>query len=229
MADTEDVLVSLNVPDEADLLCIIANERGMERAAGAPNLKSVGYPLSVNDTFQRRNTNRSLEDSWSLVEAMRLETTQNNLTLVIYLSMGFGNPYNESWQPEDTARAVARLRELSVEQIALADTVGTATPELIRAVLGEVEQPEALGLHLHARPDAWQGQLEVALEYGVEWFEGAFAGIGGCPFADDELVGNLPTEAVLPWLYEKTGSFAELKEGGLELSQRAVALAAQFH
>ena len=229
LADTEEVLASLNVPDEADLLCIVANERGLERAVGAPNLRSVGYPLSVNDTFQRRNTNRSLEDSWSLVEAMRLETTQNDLTLVIYLSMGFGNPYDEPWQPEDTARAVTRLRELGVEQIALADTVGTATPELIDAVLGAVEAPETLGLHLHARPDVWRGQFEVALEYGVSWFEGALAGVGGCPFADDELVGNLPTEKVLPWLYEQTGSFEELKEGGLELSQRAAELATQFH
>ena len=228
LADTEEVLASLNVPNEAELLCIIANERGLERARNAPNLKSIGYPLSINDTFQQRNTNRSLEDSWSLVEAMTLEAAQNGLTLVVYLSMGFGNPYGEAWEPEDTAQAVARLRELGVEQIALADTVGTATPELIHAVLNATEKPETLGLHLHARPDAWQGQLGVALEYGVSWFEGALAGVGGCPFADDELVGNLPTEAVLPWLYEQTGSFAELREEGLELSQQAAELAVEF-
>ena len=228
LADTEEVLAGLKVPDEADLLCIIANERGLERAVSAPNLTSVGYPLSVNDTFQWRNTNRSLEESWSLVEAMRLEATQNNLTLVVYLSMGFGNPYGEPWQPGDTAQAVARLRELGVKEIALADTVGTATPELIHAVLYAVESPETLGLHLHARPDAWQGQLGAALEHGVNWFEGALAGVGGCPFADDELVGNLPTEAVLPWLYEQTGSFAELKKRGLELSQEAAQLAVRF-
>ena len=228
LADTEEVLANLNVPDGADLLCIIANERGLERAVSAPNLTSVGYPLSVNDTFQQRNTNRSLEESWVLVEEMRREAAQGSLTLVVYLSMGFGNPYGEPWQPEDTARAVARLRDIGVKQIALADTVGTATPELIHAVLNEVETPETLGLHLHARPDTWQGQLSAALEHDVNWFEGALAGVGGCPFADDELVGNLPTEQVLPWLRERTGSKLVDSERVLELSRKAAQLAAQF-
>ncbi|MCA9835659.1 MAG: hydroxymethylglutaryl-CoA lyase [Trueperaceae bacterium] len=202
LADTEEVLAGLGVPKDAHLLCIIANERGLERALGAQNLQAVGYPLSVNDTFQRRNTNRSLDESWDLLKEM-YEATKPKLELVIYLSMGFGNPYGERWFPEDTARAVEKLREMGVQDIALADTVGTASPELIQKVLSQIEKPETLGLHLHARPYDWQEKLERALELGISWFEGALAGIGGCPFAKDDLTGNLPTEQVLPFLCQK--------------------------
>ncbi len=202
LSDTEEVLSKLRPPKNADLLCIIANEKGLGRALVAKNITSVGYPLSVNDTFQRRNTNRSLEESWSLVENLLNE--KGRLGLVVHISMGFGNPYGEPWTASDTAKAVARLREMGIEQIALADTVGTATPERLKDVLSSIENPEKLGLHLHARPDAWQQQLETALTYGLTWFEGALAGVGGCPFADDALVGNLPTEQVLPWLESKS-------------------------
>ncbi len=201
LADTEEVLAHLRPPEHADLLCIIANERGLERALTAPNITSVGYPLSVNDTFQRRNTNCNLEDSWPLVE--NLLKNKGGLGLVVYLSMGFGNPYGEPWRASDTVKAVDRLRELGVKNIALADTVGTATPECLKNVLSQIEQPETLGLHLHARPNGWQGQLETALAFGITWFEGALAGVGGCPFATDTLVGNLPTEKVLAWFMSK--------------------------
>ena len=227
LADTEKVLAGLSVPEDADMLAIVANERGLERALNAPNLTSVGYPLSVNDTFQQRNTNRSLEASWPLVEAM--VAGAEHLELVVYLSMGFGNPYGEPWEPQDTAAAVAKLRDLGVTHIALADTVGTATAELLEQVLQKIAAPDTLGLHLHARPDAWTAQLEVALDHGLRWFEGALAGVGGCPFAGDELVGNLPTELVLPWLETKTDT--RLVESGAvrALSQNAAELAARFH
>lgn len=228
LADTEAVLAGLTVPDGADLLCIIANERGLKRAASAPNVSSVGYPLSVNDTFQRRNTNRSLEDSWPLVETLLDASSRAGLRFVVYLSMGFGNPYEEPWQPEDTARAVSRLRGLGVENIALADTVGTATPERLRSVLEAVASPETLGLHLHARPERWREPLELALSYGLAWFEGALAGVGGCPFAGDELVGNLPTELVLPWLECAAGNHIVQAEVLLELSQDAAQLATRY-
>lgn len=228
LADTEEVLAGLSVPEDADLLCIIANERGLERALNALNLTSVGYPLSVNDTFQRRNTNWSLDASWPLVAAMAKDAANGNLEFIVYLSMGFGNPYGDPWEPSHTSQAVERLRSIGVEHIALADTVGNATPELIKEVLEAVPSPETLGLHLHARPDAWQRQLERALDYGLVWFEGALAGIGGCPFAADELVGNLPTERVLGWLETQTEtSFASHKALN-RLSQDAAQLAAQY-
>ncbi|CAN5756495.1 hydroxymethylglutaryl-CoA lyase [soil metagenome] len=226
LADTEEVLAGLTVPKDAEMLGIVANERGLERALASPKLTSIGYPLSVNDTFQQRNTNRSLAASWPLVERMVAEA--GRLNLVVYLSMGFGNPYGEAWEPQDTARAVAKLRDLSVSQIALADTVGTATVERLEQVLENIDAPEQLGLHLHARPDAWQPQLEVALEHGLRWFEGALAGVGGCPFAGDELVGNLPTELVLPWLEAKKTTRLVPLETVRALSQNAANLAARY-
>ncbi len=201
LSDTEEVLAKLRPPKDADLLCIIANERGLDRALAAKNISSVGYPLSVNDTFQRRNTNRSLEESWPLVQS--LLNKKGRLGLVVHISMGFGNPYGEPWQASDTAKAVARLWDMGVSKIALADTIGTATSERLKDVLSSTEHPEYLGLHLHARPDEWQESLELALNYGITWFEGALAGIGGCPFADDALVGNLATEKVLAWFTSK--------------------------
>lgn len=226
LADTEEVLSGLSVPEDAEMLGIVANERGLERALNSPKLTSIGYPLSVNDTFQRRNTNRSLAASWPLVE--RMVAGASRLHLVVYLSMGFGNPYGEPWQLEDTATAVAKLRDLGVTQIALADTVGTATPERLEQVLKKIDAPELLGLHLHARPDAWHPQLEVALNHGLRWFEGALAGVGGCPFASDEMVGNLPTELVLPWLEVKTNTRLVLTETVRALSQNAANLAARY-
>ena len=226
LADTEEVLAGLSVPENADLLGIVANERGLERALASPKLTSIGYPLSVNDTFQQRNTNRSLAASWPLVETMVAEA--GRLNLVVYLSMGFGNPYGEAWGPQDTATAVMKLRDLGVSQVALADTVGTATAERLEQVLKNIDAPEHLGLHLHARPDAWHSQLEVALNYGLRWFEGALAGVGGCPFAGDELVGNLPTELVLPWLEAKTDARLVESETVRALSQNAANLAARY-
>ncbi len=203
LADTRAVLAALPRTD-VNLLTIVANERGLTQAVQTQTIQtpvsSVGYPLSVNETFQRRNTNRSLADSWPLVAHMVKESAAHGLGFTVYLSMGFGNPYGEPWAAADTAAAAARLRALGVREIVLADTVGTADADRVDAVLRAVDAPETLGLHLHARPDAWQEPIEVALSYGVRWFEGTLAGVGGCPFAADDLVGNLPTEEVAPFL-----------------------------
>jgi hydroxymethylglutaryl-CoA lyase len=227
LADTEQVLDLLERPNGAEFLCVVANKRGFERAERVEVVSAVGYPLSVNDTFQRRNTGSSLVDSWSFLDWLRKVTRENGLGFVVYLSMGFGNPYGESWDPSDTARAVLRLREIGVETIVLADTIGSATPERLSAVLTEVAAVERLGLHLHARSDSWEPQIRLALDFGMRWFEGALAGIGGCPFAQDELVGNLPSELVLPWL-ERQGfesgvnlaSLPRLAGGAADLSNR---------
>lgn len=228
LADTEAVLARLAVPAGADLLCIVGNERGLARALAAPNLSSVGYPLSVNDTFQRRNLGRSLEASWPLLERLAREAAGAGLRFVIYVSMGFGNPYGEPWAPADTAAAVARLRALGINEIALADTVGSATPARLEAVLEAVGEPSGLGLHLHARPGAWREPLELALAAGLEWFEGALAGVGGCPFAADALVGNLPTEAVLPWLEARSGERLVAGEALAALAREAAEIATRY-
>ena len=228
MADTEEVLGALERPADADFLCIVGNERGLERALAVPSVTSVGFPLSVNETFQRRNLGRSLAESWALVEALVERAAGARRSLVVYLSMGFGNPYGDPWRPADTAAAVRRLRETGVTRIALADTVGRAAADTIGRVLAEIERPNELGLHLHARADAWEPLVAAGLSAGVRWFEGALSGIGGCPFAGDALVGNLPTERVLPWLAERGRSTGIASDALPELAADAAAIASRY-
>lgn len=225
LADSEEVLAMLKVPETANLLAIVANERGVERALKAKNLSSVGYPLAVSETFQWRNTNRSVADSWPFIADMLTET-KGKLRLVVYLSMAFGNPYQEPWQAKDTAFAVDKLRNLGVTAIVLADTLGSSSPELLKEVLGSISEADSLGLHLHAKPQDWQEKLAHALDFGISWFEGALAGIGGCPFAADTLLGNLPTEAVLPYLSKKLGK--SLSPDLARLAVQAKALAESY-
>jgi hydroxymethylglutaryl-CoA lyase len=224
MADTEAVLDGLPQTD-ADLLCIVANEKGLERALNAPRVTSVGYPLSISDTFQRRNTNRGLEDSWALVEEMRAGA--GRLRFVVYVSMGFGNPYGDPWDETILLEAVARLRGLGVRDIALADTYGQADAARVgavtRAVVERFGAPD-LGVHLHARGEYAASLMMAARSAGVTWFEGALGGVGGCPFAGDELVGNLPSEIVLP-LLEGTGVDGSQVP---VLARRALELRAEF-
>ncbi len=205
MADSEEVLRLLPPPDGRDYLAIVANERGMERALAARNLTSVGYPFSISETFQQKNTRRSVEDSWPLVERMLELARSGGLELVVYVSMGFGNPYGDPWSAEAVVGFVGRLRALGVRRIAIADTYGVAGPERIHEVLAAVASAHGtagLGAHLHSRPDPDEvrAKVDAVLDAGVRWLEGALGGIGGCPFAGDELVGNLPTEVVLPYL-----------------------------
>jgi hydroxymethylglutaryl-CoA lyase len=200
MADSDAVVAQLAPPAEVELLGIVVNLRGLERALALPQLGAVGYPLSVSDTFQRRNSGRSQAESWPLMERLRALALESERRFVVYLSMGFGNPYGDRWSPDESAAAVERLRTLGVDDIVLADTVGRADGGRIASVLDAIDGPDRLGLHLHARPDGWEPLLDAALDRGVRWIEGALAGIGGCPFAGDALVGNLPSERVIPWL-----------------------------
>ncbi len=229
MADTEKVLEGLNAPDDADLLCIVGNLQGVERAVESGRVTSVGYPLSVNETFQRRNVGRGLADSWQELEAMRSLAVGAGIGLVVYVSMAFGNPYRETWLPSMTAETVVRLRDMGVRRIALADTVGTADAQAVDRVLSRLSNASDLGLHLHARPDAWEQLLEVGLARGVRWVEGALGGVGGCPFAGDDLVGNLPTERVLPWLADRGFGVTGIDSAALAtLAEEAKALAVRF-
>ncbi|GLV47752.1 hydroxymethylglutaryl-CoA lyase [Thermus sp. LT1-2-5] len=202
MQDAEAVLAALPPPEGRTYLAIVANEKGLERALAAQNLTHVGYPFSLSETFQRKNTNRSIAESWPLVAGM-VRAVEGRLGLVVYLSMAFGNPYGDPWSVERVLEAIARLRELGVREIALADTYGVADAERVRTVLEAAVArfgAEGLGAHLHARPEGALAKVEAVLQAGVFWLEGALAGVGGCPFAGDELVGNLPTERVLPFL-----------------------------
>lgn len=219
MSDTQAVLEALPLTS-ADLLCIVANPKGLARAIGCGRVSSVGYPLSISDTFQRRNTNRSLEDSWELVEEMHANL--EHLRLVVYLSMGFGNPYGDAWDVNLVLDSVARLRQIGVQHIALSDTYGQADAARVQDVVGAVVQQfgaAGIGVHLHARPEAALQLAQAALSAGALWLEGAFGGVGGCPFAGDSLVGNLPTEAVLPLLSTKINPehLAALQRHALEV------------
>ena len=232
MRDAARVLEALPPPAGRTYLGIIANEKGLFRALAAKHLTAVGYPFSISETFQKKNTRRSIRESWPLVEQM-LGATRGRLDFVVYLSMGFGNPYGDPWDEETPVRFVARLRELGVRRIAVADTYGVASPERVYRVLSrlvEVFGPEDLGAHLHSRPDPAEvkAKVDAVLDAGVRWLEGALAGVGGCPFAGDELVGNLPTEVVLPHLVDRGFEpGVELKALG-SLAERALALKLRY-
>jgi len=207
MRDAGEVLEALPPPEGRTYLAIIANEKGLVRALGARNLTAVGYPFSVSETFQRKNTGRSIRESWPLVERM-VEATRGKLDLVVYLSMGFGNPYGDPWDLDLVMSFVSRLRQAGVREIAVADTYGVASAERVYQVLTALVEAfgaEGLGAHLHSRPEPEEvrAKVDAVLDAGVRWLEGALGGVGGCPFAGDELVGNLPTEVVLPHLVDR--------------------------
>lgn len=229
MADTEAVLDGLPEVAGADYLCIVANQRGLERALDAPKLTSVGYPLSISDTFQRRNTNRSLADSWALVADLLQHS--GRLRFVVYVSMGFGNPYGDPWDETIALNAIGRLREIGVADIALADTYGQADPNRVRDVTRaavEAFGSDGLGVHLHARTERAASLAEAALESGIRWLEGALGGVGGCPFAGDDLVGNLPTETVLDVLERRGLGMSVDRSRIASLAASALAIRDEF-
>ncbi|WP_027894142.1 hydroxymethylglutaryl-CoA lyase [Calidithermus chliarophilus] len=229
-ADAEAVLAELPPPQGREYLVIVANEKGMERALAAPNVTSVGYPFSISETFQLKNVNKTVADSWDQVARMR-DLAAGRLNFVVHLSMGFGNPYSDPWSPELPVEFVGRLREMGIREIALADTYGVASAEVIgqtlRAVVGAFG-PEDIGAHLHSRPEGTLEKVDAVLASGVRWLEGALGGIGGCPFAGDDLVGNLSTEQVLPYLAQQGVEVGVRLEGLLELADAAALLRTRF-
>lgn len=202
MRDTADVLEGLN-DSESKLLAIIANERGANDAASFERIQYLGYPFSVSEEFQKRNTNATIEESFSRVEGIREVAMKSNKELVLYLSMGFGNPYGEDWHPDIVAKWSEKLyKELDVKILALSDTIGVANPEIVDSLFSTLikELPEVeFGAHLHTVPENAQDMVKAAYEAGCRRFDGAIKGFGGCPMAKDDLTGNMPTEAMLAW------------------------------
>lgn len=229
-ADAEEVLAQLPLPEGREYLVIIANEKGLERALAAPNVTSVGYPLSISETFQIKNVNKTLAESWEIVARMR-DAAQGRMHFVVHLSMGFGNPYGDPWSPDLPVQFVGKLREMGLGEIALADTYGVATAETIGETLGAVVKafgPADMGVHLHSRLEGTLEKVQAVLDTGVTWLEGALGGIGGCPFAGDDLVGNLASETVLPYL-EKSGLGTGVRLEALpDLAQQAAGLKALY-
>jgi hydroxymethylglutaryl-CoA lyase len=201
MADTAEVITRLETGKTAtSLLAIIANERGAADASMFNQINYLGFPFSVSPTFQQRNTNSSMELSLERVERIQDICIKSGKALVIYISMGFGNPYGDEYDEEIVFEWVNKLVALDIGIISLADTVGLATPEQVydmTSFLIESLPGVEVGVHLHSAPDNWQQKMDAALKAGCKRFDGALKGIGGCPMADDELVGNMDTELMI--------------------------------
>jgi hydroxymethylglutaryl-CoA lyase len=198
MADTKDVISQLNMGStKTRLLAIVANVRGAEEAVGYEQISCLGFPFSVSPTFQQRNANSSIEESFQRVKQIQKLCIARGKELVIYLSMGFGNPYGDPYNEEIVFEWANKMAELDIKTISLADTVGLATPEQVFRITYHMVNtlPHLeIGVHLHSSPDNWKQKLESALQAGCRRFDGAIKGIGGCPMANDELIGNMNTE-----------------------------------
>lgn len=208
MKDTEEVLSLLDLFDaKSKLLAIVANRRGAEDALYFEEIDYLGFPLSVSETFQQRNTNKSISEALDTLEEIQNLSEIKGKTLVTYLSMGFGNPYGDPYSSELVAQFVHHLDELGIKIISFADTIGSATPELISELyaVNAKQYPEIeFGLHLHTHPQLLEPKISAAIQVGCKRFDGAIKGYGGCPFAKDELVGNVATESLIEVL-EKHG------------------------
>jgi hydroxymethylglutaryl-CoA lyase len=199
LKDTREVLDQLK-ESTTKLLAIVANERGADDALSYERIDFIGYPFSINNTFQLRNTGKSIEESLTVLEAIQKKTEARNKKLVVYLSMAFGNPYDEIWNEEiPTALSQRLTNEFGISEIMMSDTIGTATPDSIKNLFKASLSLSncAVGAHLHSRYDNALIKIQSAYDNGCRRFDGAFGGFGGCPMAKDELVGNMPTELLL--------------------------------
>ena len=207
MADTAEVIASFNWKESATkLLVIVANERGAEEAVKFDAIRYLGFPFSISPSFQLRNTNSTLEESFDRVKSIQALCEKHGKQLVIYLSMGFGNPYGDPYGEEILFHWANQMTALGIRIISLADTVGVATPDQISSALQSLipAYPEVeFGVHLHADSLNWKPKMEAALAAGCHRFDGAIKGIGGCPMAQDELVGNMDTEKMIGFFAEK--------------------------
>lgn len=223
MADTAEVLARINTEgSRSKLLVIVANERGAEDAAEQERVSYLGYPFSISETFQQRNTNTSIEGSWARTAHIAETTRKAGKELVVYISMAFGNPYGDPWNADIALHWTERLvNELGVRIIALSDTVGVAEPKDVAAMFSALipAMPNVeFGAHLHARPDNWKPKTDAAWNAGCRRFDGALKGYGGCPMAEDELVGNLAMDLFIEDLEKRgvrTGIDQQMLEKGL--------------
>ena len=207
LRDTAEVLAGLDLSStKTKLLAIVANLRGAEQAASHPEIHYLGFPLSVSETFQRRNTNQTIAEALADVAAMHALCERVGKTLIVYLSMGFGNPYGDPYSPAIVADFTQQLAALGVHIVALSDTIGVSTPALITPLFKELipafPQIE-FGAHLHTTPTTWHEKVQAAYLAGCRRFDGALGGIGGCPMAADVLTGNMATENLVAYLTEQ--------------------------
>jgi hydroxymethylglutaryl-CoA lyase len=221
MADTKEVIKGIKVQGTSSkLLGIVANVRGAEEAVAYNEITYLGFPFSVSETFQQRNTNSSIAESLTRVQEIQNICIKNGKKLVIYISMGFGNPYRDIYSEEIVFNWVNKMVELGITTISLADTVGIATPEQVYSMtkyLVEKLPHVEIGVHLHSRPDNWREKIDAAINAGCRRFDGALKGFGGCPMANDDLVGNMRTEWMIDY-FEKKNLSGDLNKVALARS-----------
>ncbi len=208
MADTDQVIRKINKSANTKLLAIVANLKGAEQAAQYDSIDYLGYPFSVSETFQLRNTNATIEESLKRIEEIQNITVKNGKKMVVYLSMGFGNPYGDLWNPEIVAQWSQSLYEnFNIKYQAVSDTIGCANPEITKElfdVLIPLNKNVEYSAHMHVKMENAIPILKAAYESGCKKFEGALKGYGGCPMAKDDLTGNMPTEIMIDW-FQKQG------------------------
>jgi len=206
MADSEEVLQELDPPDDVEIIGIVVNEKGAQRAVVTKAVSTLGFPYSISPTFLQNNQKQTLEDAVEELEKIGKVGGDAGLDTVVYISMAFGNPYGDLWNVDEVVEAIGLLESESIHAISLADTVGMATPaqisEVVSAALAKYNYLE-IGVHLHSRPDQAVEKVLAAYDAGCRRFDSAIGGLGGCPFAQDALVGNIPTEKVLEALTQR--------------------------
>jgi hydroxymethylglutaryl-CoA lyase len=207
MADSEKVLAELDPPDDVEIIGIVVNERGVERAIATEAVRTVGFPYSLSPTFLQNNQSQTPEENLDMLEKVKQKADDGGLDMIVYISMAFGNPYGDLWNIEELMEGVGLLAEFDVQAISLADTVGVATPQQISDQVGPVIEMFGdipIGVHLHSRPDDAVAKILAAYNAGCRRFDSAIGGLGGCPFAQDMLVGNIPTEKVVEALQQRS-------------------------
>src|SRR5271169_1025181 len=230
MADSETVISELDPSDDVEIIGIVVNERGAERAISTDAVRTLGFPYSLSPTFLKNNQNQTLEENLDILEKVRTKADENGLDTVAYISMAFGNPYGDLWNADELIEGISLLADMDLQAISLADTVGLATPQQIAEMLDPVLekfQGVEIGVHLHSRPDEAEAKVLAAYDAGCRRFDSAIGGMGGCPFAQDVLVGNIPTEKLLEVLKSR-GADLPLKKPITEPFRLAVEIANQF-
>ena len=223
LKDTAEVLDGLNLDRGlSKLLAIIANNRGAVDACNFQEISYLGFPLSVSEIFQKRNTNRSIDQALSSIEGIQSLCVKNKKDLVVYLSMAFGNPYNEDYHPDIVAELTKRLYNLGIRIVALSDTIGVSDSNNIAPLFSVLitEYPEIeFGAHFHSTKDSWKEKVRTAYQNGCRRFDGALKGYGGCPMAKDDLVGNIPTESMVAYFGDDLDLNINEMNNSLELTR----------
>lgn len=214
MADSDAVLKELDPPDDIEIIGIVVNEKGAKRAINSNAVSTLGFPYSVSPTFLRNNQRQTPEESLDELEKIQNKADDAGVDMVVYISMAFGNPHNDPWDAQEVVNAVDMLESSGIKMISLADTVGLASADQVRALVSEVMEKYdylEIGVHLHSRPELAEEKILAAYDAGCRRFDSVIAGLGGCPFAQDSLVGNIPTERALEALKQRDAELPKLK------------------